>query len=102
MIFCLSYLINKIVYSNYLSWYYGKIKRTEAEQLLLQEPHDGAFLLRDSESTAGKETHIFHSISRGFIFAISTAKYEKRALNFAISHSRRHFSFKKSELITNF
>ncbi|XP_066914680.1 growth factor receptor-bound protein 2-like [Clytia hemisphaerica] len=34
-------------------WYYGKIKRAEAEQLLLQEPHDGAFLLRDSESTAG-------------------------------------------------
>ncbi|CAH3041085.1 unnamed protein product [Porites lobata] len=35
------------------SWYYGKIKRPEAEQLLLQEPHDGAFLLRDSESTEG-------------------------------------------------
>ena len=38
------------------SWYYGKIRRPEAEQLLLQEPqepHDGAFLLRDSESTAG-------------------------------------------------
>jgi len=35
------------------SWYYGKIKRVEAEQLLLQEEHDGAFLLRDSESTAG-------------------------------------------------
>lgn len=42
---------------NYLffsfSWYYGKIRRVEAEQLLLQEPHDGAFLIRDSESTAG-------------------------------------------------
>lgn len=35
------------------SWYYGKIKRIEAEQLLLQEDHDGAFLIRDSESTAG-------------------------------------------------
>ena len=34
-------------------WYYGKIKRHEAEYLLLQEPHDGAFLIRDSESTAG-------------------------------------------------
>jgi len=35
------------------AWYYGKIRRVEAEQLLLQEPHDGAFLIRDSESTAG-------------------------------------------------
>ncbi|XP_057311971.1 growth factor receptor-bound protein 2-like [Hydractinia symbiolongicarpus] len=35
------------------AWYYGKIRRAEAEQLLLQEQHDGAFLLRDSESTAG-------------------------------------------------
>ncbi|CAH1794492.1 unnamed protein product [Owenia fusiformis] len=35
------------------SWYYGKIKRLEAEQLLLAQPHDGAFLIRDSESTAG-------------------------------------------------
>jgi len=34
-------------------WYYGKIKRVEAEQLLLQEVQDGAFLIRDSESTAG-------------------------------------------------
>merc|ERR1719150_2102433 len=35
------------------TWYYGKIRRAEAEQLLLQEEHDGAFLIRDSESTAG-------------------------------------------------
>jgi len=34
-------------------WYYGKIRRLEAERLLLSEPHDGAFLIRDSESTAG-------------------------------------------------
>eukprot|EP00927_Polykrikos_kofoidii_P048992 TRINITY_DN43144_c0_g1_i1.p1 TRINITY_DN43144_c0_g1~~TRINITY_DN43144_c0_g1_i1.p1 ORF type:complete len:292 (-),score=49.89 TRINITY_DN43144_c0_g1_i1:145-1020(-) len=34
-------------------WYYGKIKRVEAEALLLAEPHDGAFLIRDSESTKG-------------------------------------------------
>ena len=32
-------------------------------------------------------------IFRGFIFAISTAKYEKRALNFVILHSQLHFGF---------
>lgn len=41
-----------------ISWYYGKIRRLEAESLLLQEPHDGAFLIRDSESTAGKEVQL--------------------------------------------
>ena len=48
-----------MVYSNmicfvYSSWFYGKIRRAEAEQLLLQEPHDGAYLIRDSESTEGR------------------------------------------------
>ena len=47
-----------LVPKNYLQvkpypWYYGKIKRGEAELLLQQEVHDGAFLIRDSESTAG-------------------------------------------------
>ncbi|XP_031575227.1 growth factor receptor-bound protein 2-like [Actinia tenebrosa] len=37
-------------------WYYGKIRRSEAECLLLQEEHNGAFLIRDSESTAGDFT----------------------------------------------
>ena len=39
------------------------------------------------------------SISRGFIFAISVGKYEKRALNFAIqAFSTSFYFFKKSEL----
>jgi hypothetical protein len=33
------------------SWYFGKIKRMEAEKMLLQPNNDnGAFLIRDSES----------------------------------------------------
>ena len=33
------------------SWYFGKIKRIEAEKkLLLQQNEHGAFLIRDSES----------------------------------------------------
>ncbi|XP_039263250.2 growth factor receptor-bound protein 2-like [Styela clava] len=35
------------------SWYYGKIKRVEADSFLIQQTLDGAFLIRDSESTAG-------------------------------------------------
>lgn len=35
------------------SWYKGKMKRQEAEQLLMKQPHDGAFLIRASESSPG-------------------------------------------------
>ena len=34
-----------------LRWYFGKIKRIEAEKILLQAGNEsGAFLIRDSES----------------------------------------------------
>ena len=33
------------------NWYHGRITRAKAEDLLIQQPHDGAFLIRDSEST---------------------------------------------------
>eukprot|EP00112_Aurelia_sp_Birch-Aquarium-sp1_P014259 Seg3065.3 transcript_id=Seg3065.3/GoldUCD/mRNA.D3Y31 product="Growth factor receptor-bound protein 2" protein_id=Seg3065.3/GoldUCD/D3Y31 len=35
------------------SWYGGKIPRKEAETKLIAQPHDGAYLIRDSESTPG-------------------------------------------------
>jgi len=34
-------------------WYYGSIKRAKAEEILSRQPHDGAFLIRESESTPG-------------------------------------------------
>jgi len=34
-------------------WYGGKLSRKAAETKLLSQPHDGAFLVRDSESTPG-------------------------------------------------
>lgn len=34
-------------------WYGGKLTRKEAETKLLSQPHDGSFLIRDSESTPG-------------------------------------------------
>lgn len=34
------------------SWYYGRISRADAEKLLLKK-HEGAFLIRVSESSPG-------------------------------------------------
>ena len=40
-----------ILIANPCRWYFGKIKRIEAEKkLLLQQNEHGAFLIRDSES----------------------------------------------------
>ena len=32
------------------NWYYGKISRAKAEELLADQPYNGAFLIRDSET----------------------------------------------------
>ena len=34
-------------------WYRGRITRAKAEELLTKQPHDGAFLIRESESIPG-------------------------------------------------
>ena len=34
-------------------WYHGRITRSKAEEILARQPHDGAFLIRESESTPG-------------------------------------------------
>ena len=34
-------------------WFHGRITRAKAEDLLGKQPHDGAFLIRESESTPG-------------------------------------------------
>lgn len=49
-------------------WFYGKIPRAKAEEMLNKQRHDGAFLIRESESAPGdfslsvkyvKRTHCF-------------------------------------------
>ena len=35
------------------SWFHGRITRAKAEEILSKQRFDGAFLIRDSESTAG-------------------------------------------------
>ena len=45
------------------SWYFSKISRSEAEQLLLSPPNQhGSFLVRDSESSKGE-----YSLSGNFV-----------------------------------
>lgn len=48
------------------SWYFSKISRNEAEQLLLSPPNQhGSFLVRDSESSKGE-----YSLSGDFVAII--------------------------------
>lgn len=48
------------------SWYFSKISRNEAEQLLLSPPNQhGSFLIRDSESSKGE-----YSLSGNFVAII--------------------------------
>jgi len=60
-IFIEMYSINRVfivLYINYFlclvhySWYYGRITRADAERLLMNK-HEGAFLIRISESSPG-------------------------------------------------
>ena len=37
------------------SWFHGKITRAKSEELLSKQKHDGAFLIRESESTPGTD-----------------------------------------------
>jgi growth factor receptor-binding protein 2 len=41
-----------ITFELFDSWYYGRITRADAEKLLLNK-HEGAFLIRISESSPG-------------------------------------------------
>lgn len=34
-------------------WFFGKIPRAKAEEILNKQRHDGAFLIRESESAPG-------------------------------------------------
>lgn len=34
-------------------WFFGKIPRAKAEEMLNKQRHDGAFLIRESESAPG-------------------------------------------------
>ncbi|KAG8509620.1 Growth factor receptor-bound protein 2 [Galemys pyrenaicus] len=38
---------------SFLRWFFGKIPRAKAEEMLSKQRHDGAFLIRESESAPG-------------------------------------------------
>lgn len=45
--------VTKCCFLYLCSWYRGRITRAKAEEILGHQPHDGAFLIRESESTPG-------------------------------------------------
>ena len=40
-------------FSPFSRWFFGKIPRAKAEEMLNKQRHDGAFLIRESESAPG-------------------------------------------------
>ena len=46
-----------------LSWFHGKITRRQAEEALLQLQFEGAFLIRESESSPGTLIIPFYQIN---------------------------------------
>lgn len=59
------------------SWYCGKVKRAEAEDILKNKSYDGAFLIRDSESTPND-----FSLSVKWVFVSSSehSNFEQRII----------------------
>ena len=54
------YLVKQSFFVSFnFSWYHGKVTRQQAEEKLLKQTHDGAFLIRESESTPGIEFDTF-------------------------------------------
>jgi len=42
-----------VLFSSLHRWFFGKIPRAKAEEMLGKQRHDGAFLIRESESAPG-------------------------------------------------
>lgn len=42
-----------VFFSSLHRWFFGKIPRAKAEEMLGKQRHDGAFLIRESESAPG-------------------------------------------------
>lgn len=42
-----------VSFSAWCRWFYGKIPRAKAEEILNKQRRDGAFLIRESESAPG-------------------------------------------------
>ena len=53
----------KVLFSLY-SWFHGKITRQKAEEVLMKQNHDGAFLIRESESSPGRVARLVDKLTR--------------------------------------
>ena len=55
------------------SWFHGRITRKQAEAKLMKETFDGAFLVRESESTPGID---FWTLNRLHVYNQGMSKYK--------------------------
>lgn len=44
---------SRLIFNFFCRWFFGKIPRAKAEEMLGKQRHDGAFLIRESESAPG-------------------------------------------------
>ena len=73
VLYCVYYCIISFGQSVVCRWYFGKIKRIEAEKKLLQADNEhGSFLIRDSESR-------HHDFSLSSMHCVEGVSYVKRA-----------------------
>lgn len=94
-------------------WYYGKISRSQCEDILAKFAQDGDFLIRDSESTAGHFTVSLKAPGRNKHFRVKNTsgtleigQQKFTNLDDLIEHYKKHPIFKqeaeKLYLITPF
>ncbi|BFZ06131.1 hypothetical protein BsWGS_09170 [Bradybaena similaris] len=83
-------------------WYYGKISRTQCEDILTKFAQDGDFLIRDSESTAGHYTVSLKAPGRNKHFRVKNTsgvleigQQKFTDLEDLIEHYKKHPIFKQ-------
>ena len=78
------------------SWFHGKITRKQAEEALLQLQFEGAFLIRESESSPGTRNHPHHlnplsDLRSLLLFPLSIAKPSPGSIKMHFSEHLKNF-----------
>lgn len=83
-------------------WYYGKITRSECEDLLKKFAQEGDFIIRDSESASGNFTVVLKAAERNKHFRVSVndeqyqiGQQKFSSLDQLIEHYKKHPIFKQ-------
>lgn len=83
-------------------WYFGKITRTQCEEMLSKHAEDGDFLIRDSESTVGHYTVVLKAADRNKHFRVQVndgvfqiGQQSFSSLDDMIEHYKKHPIYKQ-------